>query len=162
MTYKTHVVGGIALAAIAGNIANLPTGQLVAAAAIGGAAALLPDLDMPNSKASRSGFNRLIAYPLNALFGHRGFIHSPLLWLSLTLALVLCRLPIWLWLGFLAGALSHLLLDTLNPTGIPWLWPWKKKLHLLGIKTNSTGEVFVMIVLIVLFIAALPIIPQRR
>lgn len=50
-----------------------------------------------------------------------------------------------------AGMLSHLLLDTLNPEGIMWLYPIRKqRYHLLGIKTNSTGEqaVFALLILI--------------
>lgn len=162
MTYRTHVVGGLLLSAAVATAASLPIGQLVAAGTVGSVASLLPDLDMPNSKASRSGFNRLIAYPLNKLFGHRSFIHSPVLWLCLTGVLVLLGAPIWLWAGFLAGTLSHLLLDSLNPGGIPWLWPWKKKFHLLGIKTNSTGEILVLAALIMLCITVLPVILQRR
>lgn len=50
----------------------------------------------------------------------------------------------------LVGILSHLLLDTLNPEGIMWLYPVRKqRFHLLSIKTDSVGELLVRAVLVV-------------
>lgn len=140
MTWKTHTLGGFALTGAIGTMIQMSPSQLPFVMGVGAISALIPDLDQPNSKASRYGINRLIAYPLNKFFGHRGFIHSPLLYLCLTLLLIAARSPMWLWLGFFSGTFSHLLLDTLNPTGIPWLWPYKKWFHLVDIRTNSAGE----------------------
>lgn len=144
MTGKTHLICGVGLALAAGVAVGLSTEPFVCGGVVGGIAALLPDLDHPHSKASRSGPNRLISYPLNALFGHRGFIHSPLLWGCLTALLYFGGAPIWLWLGFGVGTFSHLLLDTLNPAGIPWLYPYKKKFHIVGIRTGSAGEYLIV------------------
>lgn len=151
MTYKTHVVGGLVLASAVGFAIHVPANKLAPMTAVGGIFSLLPDLDMPNSKASRYGINRLVAYPLNKLFGHRGFIHSPLLCIVITVLLYLCHCPVWLWAGFGLGFLSHLVLDSLNPSGIPWLWPYKKRFHLLNIKTNTMPEYLVLTVLLVAF-----------
>lgn len=140
MTYKTHFVGGLALTGVACVGLHATPQAVLPMMVVSGFSALLPDLDMPNSKASRYGVNRLVAYPLNKLFGHRGFIHSPLLCAAITLLLYLLHCPMWLWVGFGLGFLSHLVLDTLNPSGIPWLWPCKKRFHVLGIKTNTWPE----------------------
>lgn len=149
MTYKTHVAGGLFLAGAIGLAAQLPNCKTLPMMAAGGLSSLLPDLDIPNSKASRYGLNRLVAYPLNKLFGHRGFIHSPLLCGAITLVLYLCRCPLWLWAGFGLGFLSHLALDSLNPSGIPWFWPYKKRFHLLNIKTNTMPEYIILTALCV-------------
>lgn len=37
---------------------------------------MVPDIDEPNSKISRIGLLRIIAYPLSFLFKHRSFTHS--------------------------------------------------------------------------------------
>lgn len=140
MTWHTHMMGGILFGEVAGLLLNQPTPELGLLTLTSGVAALAPDLDQPNSKASRYGLNRLVAYPLNKLFGHRGFIHSPLLYLVLTSVLILFQVPMWLWLGFFLGTISHLVLDTLNPSGIRWLWPKKHTYSLAKIKTGSTGE----------------------
>ena len=64
---------------------------------------------------------------------------------------------------FLAGILSHLILDTLNPEGILWLYPFRKKrFHLLSIKTDSNGERLVRVVLVLLILLwALLVLNQR-
>lgn len=161
MTYKTHATGGILLAGLVGAVAGLSLTEITATATIGGIAALTPDLDMPNSKASRYGLNRLIAYPLNKLFGHRGFIHSPILGIVLTILLALAKTPTWVWTGFGLGFLSHLMLDTLNPTGIPWLWPMKKKFHIANIKTNTGWEYAVLAILSVAVVGLFFVLVQK-
>ena len=151
MTWRTHMMGGILFGEVAGLLLNQPSPELGLLTLTSSVAALAPDLDQPNSKASRYGLNRLVAYPLNKLFGHRGFIHSPLLYLGLTGTLILLRVvPMWFWLGFFLGAISHLVLDTLNPSGIRWLWPGKHAYSLAKIKTGSTGENIFAIGLLVL------------
>lgn len=149
MTWKTHVVGGLLLSEAVCLAIGAEAGTTLATTAVSGVMALAPDLDHPNSKPSRFGLNRLIAYPLNSLFGHRGFIHSPLLWFSLSIILVLCKLPVWLCLGVFLGTLSHLILDTLNPSGIPWLYPSKRRFHLASICTNSSAEILILVLLAV-------------
>ena len=111
MLGKTHVAVGVtAYVAVAG---FNPAGMAVVAVA-----SKLPDIDLA--------------------FKHRGITHS-------FIALVV--------LGFITKAAypniltpvligygSHLILDTLTPMGIPWLWPKKTKYKIPIIRTGSIGE----------------------
>lgn len=158
MTGKTHILGG----ALAGELAALAVGNTsptVAAVLIGGsiAGSLLPDIDHVNSKVSRSSIvAQATSYAVSGVTRHRGFIHTPVFILSSVVLLSgasVFGLPHgWLLtLALALGMLSHLILDTLNPTGIMWLWPLKKKRwHLLSIKTNSPIEWLVMLALAVI------------
>lgn len=66
---------------------------------------------------------------------HRTITHWVPLWLALMAWLVMHPYsatlphPILLYpalLGFACGGITHLLFDWPNPTGIPWLHPWKR------------------------------------
>lgn len=47
------------------------------------------------------------------------------------------------WLGLYIGVISHLVFDTLNKKGIPWLYPIsKKKYHIAKIVTGGDFEIF--------------------
>ena len=163
MTWRTHLVGGIAslwpLALLPGGLAGTPAGSggvgvLAAVAAFG---ALLPDLDAAESKikslslgdGARDWGMRPFALPavlLHRHFGHRGALHS-LLALGV---LVLLTLPLSLRLGWQAqmalslGYSSHLLLDACTPRGVPLLWPDRRARHALPrsfrIPTGSPEE----------------------
>lgn len=150
MTGSTHLMAGVVCGAVLS--LNMPTpaakGVVIASAVIG---SLFPDIDHPNSKISHK--IPILPKIISLACGHRGIIHSPILYLPLLLVFVLVqnnliRLGV---LGFLVGVLSHLVLDTLNPTGIPWLYPLtKKKFHLLSIKTGALGEKCFFFVLLLL------------
>ena len=110
MRGPTHVLGGVALAAL------LPHTNL-ATMALAGIGALLPDLDHP-----RSALGRMM--PGSGVFywtvGHRTVTHSALalaiLWAATT------RLPVPVHVGLAVGFGSHLLLDALSG-GVPLVWP---------------------------------------
>ena len=56
-------------------------------------------------------------------FSHRGLVHT-LAFMSLSMiAVYLLSRKTGLTLGFGLGFLSHLFLDSMNPTGIAWLYP---------------------------------------
>lgn len=102
---------------------------------------LFPDIDIGTSKiGKRIGPASTI---INKLFGHRGFIHTPIC------AAILCGI---LWLltgqldavngkhvvyGFAVGYFLHLLQDTCTRGGIMWFFPLKFKFRLSQIKSNS-------------------------
>lgn len=48
--------------------------------------------------------------------------------------------------GLSVGYLSHLLLDALNPTGVPFAYPSDKRISVANITTGSTLENFVLLV----------------
>ncbi|MGI9951317.1 metal-dependent hydrolase [Moorellaceae bacterium AZ2] len=139
MLYKTHLAAGLcaglAVAAQSGGDAGL-------IAAASGVGALLPDIDCPRSYIGRKVPVSYAAY-LGA--GHRGFFHSLASAIVITfIALVLLRkwVPAYtfLWVPLAAGYLSHLLMDTLNPSGVPWLWPLNKRFTVPLINTGSVWE----------------------
>lgn len=107
--------------------------------------AMLPDLDHPDSTVGkRFGF---LAYPIKILFGHRGLTHS-LIAVGVMFYIAHATEIVWLWwLAF--GYALHLIGDYLTDSGLPLLWPSRKRFRfLLVTKTNSMGEP-VMVVLFV-------------
>ena len=99
-----------------------------AALAVG---SLLPDIDTQHS-----GLGRLIK-PLSSkierTFGHRTITHSLLGMVSLgilSLPLLLIYSPVWVWLQ--VGVFTHILLDTANVTGVPFLYPLRTQFWMLG------------------------------
>lgn len=111
------------------------------AAAIGG---LLPDLDHPESALGRR--IKFISLPLSAVFGHRGMTHSLLAAIGLLAILVaVTTMPAYASLGGLVaplciGYLSHLLGDSLTPSGVPLFWPRKRTYSFRLFKTWSWQE----------------------
>lgn len=130
MMAMSHVVigsaaWGVVVAAGAGS--HDPRG--FALAALG---SLLPDIDHPQSWVGRK--LPFLSHPIAALCGHRGVTHS-LLAISVAL-LVMASQPGWMANALALGYLSHLAADSLTPSGVPLLWPVKKR---FGIGLCTTG-----------------------
>lgn len=140
MQGTTHMFGGAAAALTVMTLTGVSEFQTIAVGtALGVLGGLLPDIDHPNSKIThKTGFVGIV---ISRLFRHRGFWHTPALY-----ALLWAGLWVWLreslWVNFLfAGIASHLLLDLLNPTGIPLFFPFtKRKVHLARIRTGGKVE----------------------
>jgi inner membrane protein len=160
MTGKTHLVAG---AAAAGWGLWLLTGTAfqpwwIALGALGG---LLPDLDASESTIQNLDFRtsrysphiRLLKLPgllINAIFGHRGLLHSLLALVLLILATALVRPPIEIIAAVGVGYLSHLVLDGLNPSGVPLFYPAKKRIKLspwLKLKTGGLVDHLLFVIL---------------
>lgn len=108
---KTHfVAGALAGGALMYMTQCAPT--IMIAGAIGG---LLPDVDHRKSILGRWGLWWLI-------FKHRGFTHSLLCWMIVTILTANFLPSIWA-VGISIGYLSHLVLDF----KVPWLWPKRRK-----------------------------------
>ena len=163
MTYKTHVLGGIVLAAgvVVATPVPISDAQAVTILCGGAIGAWLPDIDHTGAKISRSGILAMISSALisNAT-GHRGVTHTPLALLIVTVIggiLVgyspgsLHSYPCLFYMGMIPGILSHLILDSLNPGGIMWAYPVRKKHYsVMSIKTGSMWELLLMGILFVL------------
>lgn len=150
MTWRSHVLLGVGslwlLSAIPGVISDgnalNNAGLLAACAALG---ALLPDLDSPASKVKSLSLRvgnlrvepfRLPAHGLSRTLGHRGMLHSLLGWAMF--AFLFC-VPIALWVtadgesglpvaaALLAGYGSHLAADACTRSGIPFLYPSRRR-----------------------------------
>lgn len=163
MTGKTHTLGGITLAAglsltglcapdtIADTV--LWFGYLTAA----GAGALLPDIDHRQSRVSHK--HKMIAFLVNLFLGHRGFTHSLLsLILASFVGLLLMQLlpyptTLYIVFGFLLGYASHIILDCLNPAGVPLFYPVKKdKISVCEIRTGGIVEMVFFLLLVIVFV----------
>ena len=136
---RTHLVLGINalwLFRLTPTPLGVDLGLLAAAAALG---ALLPDLDAAHSTIRSLEVTRgvrpfaLPAHLLHRALGHRRLLHS-LLGLALALTLAV---PLGLWLGsrpalaLLLGYASHLAGDAATRSGIPLLFPNRRRWHLL-------------------------------
>lgn len=161
MLGRTHKVGGVSGAFIASTILytnNYPMlnkhpillSAVVAGGLLGG---LMPDIDHPNATISRFRIFGIpifkpISWVINALFGHRGATHTLwaliLTWLPFIIGpLVFTELPvltevliILFGIGYASGYFSHLLLDSLTPSGTPMLWPLPD-IHLAKLPTGK-------------------------
>ena len=81
------------------------------------------DIDIKNSKFG----NRWYFRPLQWITKHRGFLHS--LVACVFLSLVVGGFSLWAGFGFFVGYISHLFLDCLTVSGVRLFWPfgWKIK-----------------------------------
>jgi inner membrane protein len=101
MLFQAHLFFALAL----GYVLKLPAKAAVLAG-------VLPDLD-----------TAFYALGLPFPFVHRGFLHTPVALGVILIGIYLFTKRADICAGFGAGFLSHLFLDTLNPTGIMWLYP---------------------------------------
>lgn len=162
MNYKTHLAGGI----LAGVSTVMPVSEVLQTGmnpigTVGAiyivssiAGSLFPDLDHKGSYLSKR--MKITSMVMSNMFSHRGVTHSPIL-LSLGtfafyfLSMLLCPGDIngIIAGGFLAGAISHVLLDWLTKGGVPILLPFtKSKYSLLKMKSGRFGEKMVFILCI--------------
>ena len=143
MQGKTHLIGG-ALTASIGTLAFSSDSSLMLlpAMAMGSLGGLFPDIDHKSSKISQK--MKPVSALVRLFFSHRGFFHTPILYLGLWLIWKFIPIPsLYSFFGncFFAGTLSHLVLDLLNTRGIPAFFPISTKHVRLGqIQTGSYSE----------------------
>lgn len=108
---------------------------------------ILPDIDTPKSRVGRA--LPFIAYPASFILGHRGVTHSLLMVTAIAFAAYHYSLNWLLWLAL--GYFMHLVGDYLTDSGIPALWPSKKRFRfVLYGSTNSISEP----IIVMLFLGA--------
>lgn len=149
---RTHALAGVAalwtLRLVPGALTFDTVAPLAFLAVVG---ALLPDLDAADSLLRRTsllGITPLvpISSVLHQSFGHRGATHS----LLGLVAAFLLALPFAAFRGWLApvalslGYASHLLCDGCTKSGVPLLYPRRRRYHLLPrpmrLTTGSEAE----------------------
>ena len=126
---------------------------------------LLPDIDHPNGTIRQMmDLPQFLKHPITTIIPHRGPTHT--IWAGILFSLLTAGLATWggnpivvslaTGIAMFIGYSSHLVLDSLNPTGVKWLTPWKD-LRLHGpIRTGSRGEEYFFYGLIgMLFVAAI-------
>ncbi len=147
MLWRTHLISGLTVGCL---VSSMEPYAIITA----GVASLLPDLDHPNSYIG----SKIPIMPtlLKVTFGHRGVFHSALA----SLIVFLAAIPLWsfdLALAAGAGYLTHVLTDLFTVSGIPFLWPIKKRFSLSLLKTGGLLEryiVFPTISICLLFLLA--------
>ncbi len=112
---------------------------------------ILPDIDHPQSFIGKC-LNPL-SIPINMKFGHRQFVHSLLLWGSLSF------LGYYFWkplMWFSVGGVTHCFLDCWNLQGVQLLLPlFRQKFVIMSHKYRiATGERLDFILMFVLFLAS--------
>lgn len=150
MNYITHSIGGVGAGLLALSTAGHGSNEIAQAAIMSGAlvGALFPDIDHQQSYISHKA--PVASLAVSTAFKHRGFLHSPVFILLAGILLTAgsrsmlsgsqMLLANQFILGFIPGMLSHIILDTFNKQGIPWLWPYKKRFRILTIRTDSIFE----------------------
>lgn len=164
---RTHALIGVAsLCSLSVVPGLLSSGSLAPLAALAALGALLPDLDAAESKIKRLEIVGLtpfapLSLALNRTLGHRGVLHSLLGWAVASLLV----LPLALWWGWTVpaalstGYASHLAADACTKSGIPLLYPRRRRCHLLPrilrLTTGSAAEEVVFVALSVLVLGLL-------
>jgi len=150
MNYITHSIGGVGAGLLVLYTAGHGSNEIAQAAIMSGAlvGALFPDIDHQQSYISHKA--PVASLAVSTAFKHRGFLHSPIFILLAGILLtagsrtmlsgIQMLLANQFILGFIPGMLSHIILDTFNKQGIPWLWPYKKRFRILTIRTDSIFE----------------------
>lgn len=143
MTGKTHILGGIAASLAYAQMTNHDPIIMVSAGIVG---ALLPDICHSGSKIGRK--LPILSKLVNMLFGHRTFTHS-LLFLVMIAWLLNSFIPNdAVKAGFLAGMVSHYVLDMVTKNGIKLFFPLSMTVRLpLTTKTGSKVESLVFSIL---------------
>ncbi|MCD6503062.1 MAG: metal-dependent hydrolase [Euryarchaeota archaeon] len=146
MMWITHMIFGIFLYFLAVHLGLLPydIGYLI----LVGLASLVPDIDHPRSKISKA----LRLEKIGMMVEHRGIFHSiyALLIVSLSTYFIVYYLGYpekAFEMGFLVaiGYSSHMISDSLTPSGICWFYP-RGKVH-GPIKTGSYGELLFLFII---------------
>ena len=138
MRWKQHLAFGAACGLSIGiMLYDGPNVQMTQRAAFAAACclgSLFPDIDIPESTIGRCVHP--LSRVINRIFGHRGFVHSPLcaINLSLLLCVTISRMMPGLGSaiggGFLLGYAGHLVQDSCTARGVRWLWPLHHCFHI--------------------------------
>ncbi|AEA47811.1 metal-dependent hydrolase [Archaeoglobus veneficus] len=145
MRHTTHILFSIFIIVVIYELipplkSIVPFTYAIAIAPIG---ALFPDLDHPRSYISRGNWE-FLSLAICKTTPHRGWTHSlvgaTLFTASLVIFLWYFKASISYALIFFIGYMTHLLSDSLNPTGVNWFWPKRKKYKIDLVRTGSEGE----------------------
>lgn len=140
MLFHTHLAFAFLIGLIA--IPYINTANPIIFMAILLFAGILPDIDHAGSKIGR-WFK-----PIGWIFEHRGFFHSALGTIALTIAVYLITKNITYATAFILGYTSHLLADAITDSGIMFLHPFSKRRFAGFFRTGSFFEhIFLFVVL---------------
>lgn len=128
----THAMFSILLALIYARYGTRPDLVFIAFLMAG---TLLPDIDSARSTIGKR--IKPLSRALELVAGHRGLLHSLAGWLIFTIPASIAGMNAAL--PFTLGYVSHLLLDSLTPTGVRFLYPLEYRVS-GDIRTDSLAE----------------------
>lgn len=147
MLFLTHVMVGVLVALV--GLGFLSGGNSYVFFFVVLIGACLPDIDQPGSKMNQ--WTGIIGKSVSFFFKHRGFFHSMWLVVIVVLAMRYFFGSYYAW-GLFLGMVSHLVSDGMTRAGVDWFYPLRG-LQMRGfMKTGSTGEIVVQIVLVGLIV----------
>lgn len=120
------MAGGAVAGLLAAKALGYTGSTEVAMAGIAAVTALLPDIDTPDSLLGH--IVAPVSAALNLLIGHRKLTHSLLaVFLVFAAAVWVAGAGHYCTIAVVAGYASHLLLDFLNPQGVPFFYPYPRR-----------------------------------
>ena len=158
---RTHALAGVASLWVLQSASSLTPDTLAPMTIFVALGALLPDLDASQSQIKYLSLGGVTPFAplsvlLNRTLGHRGVLHSLVGWGAATLLVLPLSLfaPLYVPLTLSLGYASHLATDACTKSGIPLLFPNRKRYHLLPrplrLTTGSAAEEAVFALLAVL------------
>lgn len=142
----SHMLFGLGTWGLAASQLDVSATPATFAAAFAGSVA--PDIDHPNSWIGRRFLP--ISLPLSAIVGHRGVTHSLIAVIAISFLILNYSSLAGTWvLAFAVGYLSHLGGDFISNSGIPALWPVRRRFSLHLINTGGASEVIFMLIFLV-------------
>lgn len=138
----THLVFGLLLAALLTQLFSYEKPLLAVLLVLLGS--LLPDVDEKSSLLGRH-------VPLIGFFSrHRTFFHGILFLVACVIVLASVVDFVYVW-AFIAGFVSHLLLDALTPAGVKPFWPSTLKIRGF-VRVGGVLEKVFFVLLVVVFV----------
>jgi len=137
MLFRTHIVFSLAVYFLLSYYVAMPFYVLIFVLL----ATAFVDIDIKNSRFG----NRWYFRPLQWFTRHRGFLHS--LVAGLGLSLILGGINLWAGFGFFIGYLSHLFLDCLTKSGVRLFWPLSFKIKGF-VRSGGIAEQVVFVLLL--------------
>jgi inner membrane protein len=116
---------------------------------------LLPDLDHPKSLISTLNPSiQFLSRHISRVVLHRGIFHTLFAAMMVFIAMTLLALyfdvsllyPFFLFVGYI----SHLAADSLNPTGVRWLKPFRESSVSFRVRTGGVGEIAICALIVAL------------
>lgn len=116
----------------------------IAGGLLGAWVGLLPDIDHPNSRISRT-FG-ILGFPFR-ITPHRTLTHA--IWIPLALGAIALAYPHWITLTIASAYLSHIIGDMITPRGVPLFYPLSRRAYGLGlVRTGGLLERLLALVMI--------------
>jgi len=144
MRFRTHIIFSFLISLLIINSFNIQNKIIFIVILL--IASALPDIDSYKSKVGKK--IKPLSFLINIFLGHRGIFHSLFLLILILLFIMLINYEIAA--AFFIGYLSHLVLDSLTPEGVMFLYPFSKKRIQGFIRTGSLFENILFVLLLAL------------